>query len=420
MGMETLNDTSPLSANKARFTAKQLLDQSVASSQVTLNADTSDDNSQPSDRLPSPALLTASAATLSLLEVKEKLNQDALKAASVNAEEKSNNNHDAFITITPTKQDVRKQQKPKLTARQLIAQGSTASYSSGEESKDSSPSIPSPRHNTWVNDTPAEGTTSDRTLSEHASKNQKGASSSKSTESFNRTRLNQDSSQTMPLPVSKKNSKTLLPAEKVLPHIQSVLSRWFQEYNVDKFLAALEVLSVDACNAILCKELIQEVMLRNGVAVAHTAKLLPRLVAEGCVSVEEINIRLSAYATMELVESAASYPFLYKYFGILYGTMTANPQDKHSLFSLARLHALLKPVLRADMGLDVCDFPKAPVVLAQVLDCVQVLRGDEVLMHWLDEQDFDLRTFWPAAERLSLFALEDWFEENGFDCLLST
>ncbi|KAI8837974.1 hypothetical protein BJ741DRAFT_602417 [Chytriomyces cf. hyalinus JEL632] len=415
--METLNDTSPLSANKTRFTAKQLLDQSVASSQMTLNADTAEDcNSQPSDRLHSPALLTASTATLSLLEVKAKLNHHALKAATLNGEEKPNNNDDASSTNTPTKPDSRKQQKPKLTARQLIALGSTVSYSS-EESKDPSPSIPSPRRNTWVNDTPVEGITSERALSGHAL-NQKEASSSKSTESFHRTRPNQVSPQTIPL--TKKISKILLPAEKVLPHIQSVLSKWFQEYNVEKFVTALEVLSVDACNAILCKELVEEVMLRNGVAVAHTAKLLPRLVTEGFVSVEEINIRLSEYAIISLVDSAASYPFLYKYFGILYGTMTANPQDTRGLFSLASLHALLKPVLRADTVLDACDFPKAPVVLAQVLDCVQVLRGEEALMLWLDDQDFDLRTFWPAAERLSLFALEDWFEENGLDCLLST
>ncbi|KAJ3406359.1 hypothetical protein HDU80_011460 [Chytriomyces hyalinus] len=414
--METLNDTSPLSANKTRFTAKQLLDQSVASSQVTLNADTAEDcQSQPSDRLPSPALLTASAATLSLLEVKAKLNHNAFKAATLNEEEKPNNT-DASSATTPTKPDLRKQQKPKLTARQLIALGSTASYSS-EESKDPSPSIPSPRRNTWVNDTPVEGITLERALSGHAS-NQNESSSSTPTESSHRTRSNQGSPQTMPLP--KKNAKTLLPAEKVLPHIQSVLSKWFQEYNVDKFLAALEVLSVDACNAILCKELVEEVMLRNGVAVAHTAKLLPRLVTEGFVSVAEINLRLSEYAIISLVDSAASYPFLYKYFGILYGTMTANPQDTRGLFSLASLHALLKPVLSADTVLDTCDFPKAPVVLAQVLDCVQVLRGEEVLMQWLDDQDFDLRTFWPAAERLSLFALEDWFEENGLDCLLST
>ncbi|KAJ3264349.1 hypothetical protein HDU77_008781 [Chytriomyces hyalinus] len=414
--METLNDTSPLSANKTRFTAKQLLDQSVASSQVTLNADTAEDcHSQPSDRLPSPALLTASAATLSLHEVKAKLNHNAFKAATLNVEEKPNNN-DASSTTTPTKQDLRKQQKPKLTARQLIALGSTASYSS-EESKDPSPSIPSPRRNTWVNDTPVEGITSERAQSGQAS-NQNEDSSSKPTESSHRTRPNQVSPQTMPL--TKKNAKTLLPAEKVLPHIQSVLSKWFQEYNVDKFLTALEVLSVDACNAILCKELVEEVMLRNGVAVAHTAKLLPRLVTEGFVSVAEINLRLSEYAIISLVDNAASYPFLYKYFGIMYGTMTANPQDTCGLFSLASLHALLKPVLSADTVLDVCDFPKAPVVLAQVLDCVQVLRGEEVLMQWLDDQDFDLRTFWPAAERLSLFALEDWFEENGLDCLLST
>ncbi|KAI8615880.1 hypothetical protein BC830DRAFT_1120413 [Chytriomyces sp. MP71] len=205
--------------------------------------------------------------------------------------------------------------------------------------------------------------------------------------------------------------QTVLTPREASFKVAVVSSEWFREFNQNQVFKSLHAFQAESYSNSLCHELIDESMTATGVAVAHTAKLLALMSERKFIFPKDIKACLSRYANERFMRITPRAAHVYRYFGILYGAMTTHDPW---LFSISSLHKILKSQIEAD-GL-ILDFPKAPIVLAQVLECVLVMKGEEALMDLMRWEGFELALFWKRP--MCQWDLEDWFEENGFDCLL--
>ncbi|ORY31526.1 hypothetical protein BCR33DRAFT_856893 [Rhizoclosmatium globosum] len=196
--------------------------------------------------------------------------------------------------------------------------------------------------------------------------------------------------------------------------LDSIYTEWFREFNPAQFQNSLKYIinSTSPQSTVTSEDTITNVLKlaiqKNGIAVAHTARLLPTLITSRLFSGQQVKNSLAQIAeNLHVMETRT--PSCYKYFGILYGALLTH--DEY-FFSIRDLHEVLDEVLDRDSEIT----PKAPGVLAQVLMTVLLMAGEERLKQIYGTQTFDVTHFWPVAK--CRFELEDWMEENGLECLI--
>ncbi|KAI8615879.1 hypothetical protein BC830DRAFT_1120412 [Chytriomyces sp. MP71] len=193
--------------------------------------------------------------------------------------------------------------------------------------------------------------------------------------------------------------------------VANVVTNWFRDFNQNHVIKSIESYVADSISYTLCNSLIEEGMRSNGVAVAHTARLLLNLAESKLVLPRDIKATLANLAENWLTRGQSKQPHAYRHFGIIYGTMMIYDSW---LFSLRSLHEMLKVLIASDATTQ--DFVKTPLILAQALDVIQAVKGEIALVEFMKFQDFDISMFW--KKKMYNMDLDDWFEENGLDCLL--
>ncbi|KAJ3076920.1 hypothetical protein HDU98_011016 [Podochytrium sp. JEL0797] len=195
----------------------------------------------------------------------------------------------------------------------------------------------------------------------------------------------------------------------IMAKIKMILSDWFREFDLARAVKGVQDLGTNQYNSIILNDLLKESMKRGGAAVARTARLLPELVGVQCVLMSDVQCSL-AVTSVTLATLQQFIPSCFKYFGILYGAMTAY---NHRCFSIAVLREMLEPVIIKEVKSDALN---APAVLGQMLSTVLMMKGEKVVKLVVKGRD-EVVSFWPEG-RIDWFGVEDWLEENGLESLI--
>ncbi|KAI9332103.1 hypothetical protein BDR26DRAFT_869660 [Obelidium mucronatum] len=86
-------------------------------------------------------------------------------------------------------------------------------------------------------------------------------------------------------------SAARLTNSEILTRLDSILKQWFREFNPAQFMKSYNGLNNSHYTTILLNNLLNDAMGKGGVAVAHTARLLPHLVTEKYFTLNDIRSR---------------------------------------------------------------------------------------------------------------------------------
>ncbi|KAI8615878.1 hypothetical protein BC830DRAFT_1080977 [Chytriomyces sp. MP71] len=213
-----------------------------------------------------------------------------------------------------------------------------------------------------------------------------------------------------------------MPVVEHIRQMEMILGSWFETYDQAGMITKMsEVPNDEGIVFRLLSSLIKDAILRGGGAVARTAKLLPEIVKAGCISAEDVKERQAGNRvvccpfflfTKTFAELAIDVPNTFKYFGIFYGVMLV---EFEPLFTLKDLADMVEYLVQDDQS---AESMSALKVLHQALEAVSIMRSEEYLVQLYKRQAFDLKMFWPVAQR-HVDVVEDWLESSSLDALLN-
>ncbi|KAJ3122607.1 hypothetical protein HK100_011905 [Physocladia obscura] len=209
------------------------------------------------------------------------------------------------------------------------------------------------------------------------------------------------------VPVATTPEIPALNEEQATAKYSGFVEEWFSIYDVNEVIAGHKELGTNEFNVAFLTHLINETLNRKAEAVQKTSVLIPALVEAGSVSVENVNAAFTA--TAELLEDISfDVPGVYKFFGVFYGALVASNDEQ---FTLASLQVALNDSIETTMRK-----PPIPGIVAEVLNTVRRLKGEDGLIEVCSRQTVELLAFWPAAKRTQQI-LAEWKESNNLKCL---
>ncbi|KAJ3110110.1 hypothetical protein HK100_003149 [Physocladia obscura] len=206
--------------------------------------------------------------------------------------------------------------------------------------------------------------------------------------------------------------------------IKLMTTEWLREYNINQFVNNFKALQPESSSTdeiSLFNLVFEQSIEKSGIAVAYTAKLLEDMVERGILS--PLIIKASLVYTVNAIcfDSKKRRVNWIRYFGILYGAMMA---QNASIFSIKELHVCLSPLLKyeterngtGDNIASCLQLEKAPYALAEALNTVATMTGNEKLIQIYKHQNFPIQYFWKHEKTAS--QVHDWLEVNGLEFLI--
>ncbi|KAJ3108132.1 hypothetical protein HK100_003480 [Physocladia obscura] len=185
------------------------------------------------------------------------------------------------------------------------------------------------------------------------------------------------------------------------------VEEWFSIYDVNEVIAGHKELGTNEYNVAFLTHLINETLNRKAETVQKTSVLIPALVEARSVSMEDVYAAFTTIAEL-LDDISVDVPGAYKFFGVLYGSLIASNDEQ---FTLASLQTFLNDSIETSMRK-----PPIPGIVAEALNTVRTLKGEDGLIEIFSRQTVELLAFWPATKR-TVQNLAEWKENNNLTCL---
>ncbi|KAJ3204859.1 hypothetical protein HDU82_005555 [Entophlyctis luteolus] len=195
--------------------------------------------------------------------------------------------------------------------------------------------------------------------------------------------------------------------EQAVKKYEGFIEEWFSIFDPNEVIAGHKELGTAEYNSQLLVHLLNVVLNKKESAVIKTSKLLVELAQAGCIVVDDVQKSFTELAE-QLDDLAFDIPSVHQYFGQLYGALIAYDDTEYSFELLWRI---------LEQGIETT-WKKPPLagVVASVCTTVLTLKGKEGLVDICARQRFDLKTFWPTAQRTEE-VFSEWKAKHGLEFL---